>query len=665
MTATEQPIQLPNEINHFSQERGFDGRGCINSIFSPEKPFRIWPMRAMIGSYGQLEKKFLGPQFVVEENGLLYVSLSLKPEQVNDIIQNPDVETLLSTREGEHQVAVELLKEAFNSAAKYNCVYKGAIEEIDGQLKKPGELLSFQKQLNDFKEWYSKDDHFIILQRTDDNFILVQVDPENQEVVVLEMDKWFEKAPDEVRTMLINYYTHEARAYIASTAAYYLELHRIINQPDIIPPILWKVASITDEERRAKRLNELKTYVYLLDKGMFIQYSLWSEWQRALRDFRPLKIGGLSYEYSLERALIHLSKCGGIDPEDQEQYKNLLRALEDILSLNPDRDPSIPDEDLPLLRSPYPNPTLLDELGSSVKREEAMLGFLEYKAENMAQALRTPQSPEIVQQALVSPDDLEKTFPEMNDLLNSFKQALGGKSEWDRFIMETSSSIFIAFLLYKNDSKKLLTEIREIVEKKVAGMFISKNLQSLKSVGYVVDEEWDFIKRRFSFNDPRFTDMLCIMMLSAGITAEPGNEGKLENLQYLYQLLQSDYEEKLRRDTDELKRQRVKNDRFLEILEGMGLTLESYRNLLDPLASLFNRGGKVHSELAQYLDASRIIFPLLYMAREGADVTAEDSLLEEVFLKYIGINNEEDRKTVREVFSKVQEIIRQTERRQQ
>jgi hypothetical protein len=680
MTATEQPIQLPNEINHFNQERGFNGRGCMASIFTPENlsSLQLWPMRTMWGIYGELEKKFLGPQFVVKKNELPYVSITLTPDQVNDIIQNLDVETLLSKRKDEHQAAVKLLGEAFNSAARYNCVYKGAIEEIDRQLKEPGELLLFQKDLKDFKEGYSEGDHFIILQRTDGNFILVQVDPENQEVVVLEMDKWFEEAPDEVRTMLINYYTHEARAQIAYTAAYYLELHRIINQPDIIPPILWKVASIKDEERRAKRLEELKTYVFLLDmvSRIILEYPLWFEWQRELRDVRSFKIGDESNSYSLEGVLIHLSKCGGIDPEDQEQYKALLRALKDILSLSPDKDPSIPDEDLPLLRSPYPNPTLLDELGSSVKREEAMLNFLKSKAENMVEALRTPQSPEIVQQALVSPDDLKKTFPEMNDLLNSFKQALGGKSEWDRFIMETSSSISTALILYKNDSEELLnseellTRIREIVEKKVAGMFISKNLQSLKSVGYVVDEEWDFIKRRFSFNDPRFTDMLCIMMLSAGITAEPGNEGKLENLQYLYQLLQSDYEEKLRRDTDELKRQRVKNDRFLEILEGMGLTLESYRNLLDPLASLFNRGGKVHSELARYLDASRIIFPLLYMAmKEIADVTAVDSLLEEVFLKYIlkysGIKNEKDIKIVREVFSKVQEIVRQTKRRQQ
>jgi hypothetical protein len=227
------------------EKKGFNERRCINSIFSPEEPLRIWPMRAMTGSYGKPEKKFLGPQFVVEEKGFPYVSLSLRPEQVNDIIEELDVNVLLLKSKEEHQAAVELLEEAFKSAAKYNCVYKGSIEEMDGQLKKPGELLSFQQDLRDF--YNKKGDHFIILQKADDNFILVRVDPNDQNVGVLNMDEWFKQSPDEVRTMLINYYTHEARADIASTAAYYLELHRIINQPDVIPPILWKVASIDDD----------------------------------------------------------------------------------------------------------------------------------------------------------------------------------------------------------------------------------------------------------------------------------------------------------------------------------------------------------------------------------------------------------------------------------
>jgi hypothetical protein len=632
------------------EKKGFNERRCINSIFSPEEPLRIWPMRAMTGSYGKPEKKFLGPQFVVEEKGFPYVSLSLRPEQVNDIIEELDVNVLLLKSKEEHQVAVGLLGEAFKSAAKYNCVYKESIEKIDGQLKKPGELLSFQQDLRDF--YNKKGDHFIILQKADDNFILVRVDPNDQNVGVLNMDEWFKQSPDEVKTMLISYYTHEARAYIASTAAYYLELHRIINQPDVIPPILWKVASIDDDEIRAKRLEELKTYVFLMDRVRIVGgYPLWYRVQQELTKSRSFKIGsdGREEVYSLERALSHLSKCGGIDPKNQEQYKKLLRALEDILSLNPDRSPSIPYEDLSLLQILYFTP--LDELENSVNRENAMLNFLKPKAENMPKALKAPQSPEIVQQALVSPDDLKKTFPEMKDLLNSFKEALGGESEWDRFIRETSSSISTALILSKNDSKELLTRIRETVERKVADISIGKT-KSFDSVGY-----------------SHLIDMLCIMMLSAGITAEPGNEGKLENLQYLYQLLKSDYEEKLRRDTDELKRQRVKNDRFLQKLEEMGLTPESYRNLLDPLVSLLNGERKVNSEEEQYflyLDASRIIFPLFYMAmKKIADVTAEDSLLGEVLSIYLRIDNAEGRETVKKVFSNVQDIVRQAEHHQQ
>jgi hypothetical protein len=658
-------LEIPSASGQ--EKKDFNGRRCIDSIFSPENlsSFLLWPMRAMSGGDGELEKKFLGSQFVVEKNGLPYVSITLTPDQVNDITQNLDVDTLLSKSEEEHQAAVELLKEAFNSAEKYNCVHKGTIEEIDSQLKKPGELLLFQKNLKDFK---TKDDHFIILQKTDDNFILVQVDPENQEVDVLEMDELFDKAPDKVIYMLINYYTHEARANIASTAAYYLELHRIINQPDIIPPILGKITSIKDEETRAKRLEELKTYVSLLDNVVtFLGDSPWSKWQRELQTSKSFKIGnGRSVFYSLERALSHLSECEGIDPENQEQYKKLLSALKDILSLSTDRNPSIPGDDLSLLQIPYFTP--LDELENSVNRENAMLNFLKSKAENMPEALKTPQSPEILRQALVSPDDLKETFPEMNDLLNSFKQALGGESEWDRFISETGSSISTTFLLYNNYREKLLTEIRETVEKKVADMFIGKTKQSFDSVGDVSNER-DFLRRRFSFNDPRLTDMLCIMMLSARFTAKPESKWILKDLQSLYQLLQADYEEKSTSDTNQLEKHKVKNDQFLQKLEEMGLTPESYRNLLDPLVSLLNRKRKVDSEEDQYflyLDASRIIFPLFYMAnQQKADVTAEDTLLEEVFLKYSGIKNEKDIKIVREVFSKVQEIVRQTKRRQQ
>ena len=659
------------------EEKSFNPTACLASTLEQayRSGLKLWPIE---GSRGELEKRFL-QEYVVDERGLSWVNFRLTPEIIEDLVQKADVQALLSKSDEEDQAAIKVLKDAFDSAKRYdNCVYKATIEEIELELK-GSEKTSFQKNI---KTGFSSHP-FTVFRTNSDNFILVQVDPETQEVNVLNIDEWFRQAPEEVKNMLIKYYTHKARANIAFTTAYNLQLH---NETENVPPIVQKSALMDDDTRR-KRLKEVETYISLLERvlDIFKPHTPWFDWREEMKKPNSFIIGDKkSSYYSLSVLLSHLSQCGGIDYEDQRQRAKQLAALNDILSLNPDRDHiELKGEDLFLLLNPYFRP--LDEWKRYIEKAQKMLNFLSSKAQKIAEALEATQPFKRVEQALVTEDDLQgEDFSGMSELLRFFKDRT---SVWDKFIWQTRSLIQKAIIQDAFDSfasmhenvdtnGELLNKIRGIIEKEAANSLANVPEQSLESLGYF-SSKWNLQDRRFYFKDPRLRDMLGIIALQGGIVEKPEeakdtfgikenlNSNILKKLQSLYNLLIADYQRKVEVDSESMNRYDNNNKQLSEMLEKMGLTRESYRNLLDPLASIFNRGRKVESELDQYFDASIIVFPLLYMAEKKlADFAADNTLLEEVFLRYSGVRNEEDKRTVRKVFSEIQEIVRQRKPRQ-